>query len=99
MKLNRLSNKLLNLMYKEYKKSEKTQFVFETFKKHFSNESTDKINRALYLLKHDNLIHIESFDNIAYYSFLTSKGISFCENKFSPKKIATAIIETIKIFK
>ncbi len=99
MKLDKLSNKLLNLMYKEYKKSEKTQFVFESFKNYFPDESTDKINRALFLLKQDSLIHIESFDNIAYYSFLTSKGISFCENKFSPKKIAAAFIEIIKIFK
>lgn len=99
MKLDKLSNKLLNLMYKEYKKSEKTQFVFKSLKDSFPDESDDKINRALYLLKQDNLIHIESFDNIAYYSFLTSKGISFYENKFSPKKITTAIVEIIKIFK
>lgn len=56
MKLSKLSDSCLKLMFNEYKNSGRTFFVFSFFTYNFPNENIDSVGDALRLLANDKLV-------------------------------------------
>lgn len=93
MKLADLSNDLLRYMAKQYKLNRQKYFTFETFKTMYPDLDDDFISDALYLLRSDGLVSIQSAENVANTTFLNVRAIRSVEEDTLIKKGYHAIKE------
>ena len=81
MKLQDLSEKLLNYMVKEYKDHDKVAFQIDLFKALHPEETPESLSKALYLLKKNKLVNIRSSDVVALVTYLLPPAVVSVDEK------------------
>jgi len=95
MKITKLAEKILLMMVKEYKNSEKETFTFDNFETCFSNEMQDHLIKSIYLLKSDGFVNVLDADDKPSFTTLLPSAIRQVEEDTLLKK-GYSLVKQIK---